>query len=107
MGCAQHHRTEWPGCPGQIAAGESRPAAVWRETDRNGAWFRVPSSHRPEIAMRIPIRVRLTAVYCVIFTCSTLLLELAAYWGVSAAIYAIVDHDLRARVGGVEGFLNE
>ena len=57
--------------------------------------------------MRIPIRVRLTAVYCVVFCCSTLLLEIGTYWGLNAAIYAIVDHDLRARLLGVEEFLNE
>jgi heavy metal sensor kinase len=57
--------------------------------------------------MRMPIRMRLAAVYCVIFSCSTLLLGISAYWGISAAIYAIVDHDLRARLAGVEGFLND
>jgi heavy metal sensor kinase len=57
--------------------------------------------------MRIPIRVRLTAVYCVVFCCSTLLLEIGAYWGINAAIYAVVDHDLRARLLGVDEFLNE
>jgi heavy metal sensor kinase len=57
--------------------------------------------------MRIPLRVRLTAVYCVVFCCSTLLLEIGTYWGITAAIYAIVDHDLRARLLGVEEFLND
>src|SRR5579863_3115163 len=57
--------------------------------------------------MRIPIRVRLTAVYCVVFACSTLLLEIGAYWGISAAMYSIVDHDLQARLQGVEEFLDE
>src|SRR5580700_11208696 len=57
--------------------------------------------------MRIPIRARLAAVYCIVFSCSTLLLQVSAYWGISAAIYAIVDHDLRARLAGVEEFLDE
>lgn len=57
--------------------------------------------------MKMPIRVRLAAVYCIIFSASTLLLEISAYWGISAAIYAVVDHDLRARQLGVEGFLRE
>ncbi len=57
--------------------------------------------------MRIPIRVRLTVVYSVVFLCSTLLLEVSAYWGISAAIYAIVDHDLQSRLAGVEEFLDE
>jgi heavy metal sensor kinase len=49
----------------------------------------------------------MAAVYCIVFSCSTLLLEISAYWGISAAIYAIVDHDLRARLAGVDEFLNE
>lgn len=57
--------------------------------------------------MKIPIRLRLAVVYCGVFFCSTLLLEVFAYWGISAAIYAIVDHDLRARLGGVAEFLDE
>jgi heavy metal sensor kinase len=57
--------------------------------------------------VRIPIRARLAAVYCVVFSCSTLLLEAGAYWGITTAIYAIVDHDLRARLLGVEEFLND
>lgn len=57
--------------------------------------------------MKMPIRLRLAVVYCGIFFCSTALLEVFAYWGISAAIYAIVDHDLRARLGGVEEFLDE
>jgi heavy metal sensor kinase len=57
--------------------------------------------------MRVPIRFRLAAVYCAVFFCSTLLLEVSAYWGISAAIYAVVDHDLRARLAGVEEFLDE
>jgi two-component system, OmpR family, heavy metal sensor histidine kinase CusS len=57
--------------------------------------------------MRIPIRVRLTAVYCLVFCCSTLILEVGTYWGITAAIYAVVDHDLNARLLGVEEFLND
>ena len=57
--------------------------------------------------MRVPIRVRLTAVYCIVFCCSTVILELGAYWGFQAAIYAVVDNDLRSRLTGVTEFLNE
>lgn len=57
--------------------------------------------------MRAPIRVRLTAVYCIVFCCSTVILELGAYWGFQAAIYAVVDNDLRSRLKGVTDFLNE
>jgi heavy metal sensor kinase len=57
--------------------------------------------------MKVPIRVRLTAVYCLAFFCSTVVLEIASYLGISAAIYEIVDYDLRARLRGVEGFLDE
>jgi heavy metal sensor kinase len=57
--------------------------------------------------MKMPIRLRLAVVYCVVFFCSTALLEVFAYWGISAAIYAIVDHDLHERLAGVEEFLDE
>ena len=57
--------------------------------------------------MKIPIRIRLTAVYCAVFCVSTVLLEAGAYVGLQSAINAVVDRELQARLSGVEGFLSE
>ncbi len=57
--------------------------------------------------MKIPIRTRLTAMYCTVFCLSTLLLEFGAYSGLTSSINAVVDSELLARMGGVENFLDE
>jgi heavy metal sensor kinase len=57
--------------------------------------------------MKIPIRTRLTAIYCTVFCVSTLLLELGAYAALAFSINAVVDSELQARLSGVEGFLEE
>src|SRR5258708_5143229 len=57
--------------------------------------------------MKIPIRIRLTAVYCTVFCLIPVLLEPGAWMGLNAAINAVVDSELRARLGGVEDFLNQ
>ncbi|MCU1258509.1 MAG: heavy metal sensor signal transduction histidine kinase [Bryobacterales bacterium] len=57
--------------------------------------------------MTIPIRIRLTAVYCAVFWLSTALLEAVAYVSLTSAIDAVVDRELRERADGLEEFLNE
>jgi heavy metal sensor kinase len=57
--------------------------------------------------MKIPIRIRLTAVYCTLFCLITVVLETGAWIGINSAINAVVDSELRARLGGVENFLNQ
>src|SRR4051812_22809453 len=57
--------------------------------------------------MKIPIRIRLTVVYCAVFCLGTVLLETGAWIGRNSAIDAVVDSELRARSAGIEGFLNE
>ncbi len=57
--------------------------------------------------MRIPIRTRLTAIYCALFCASAFLLEIGAYAGLTLSINAVVDSELQARLNGVEEFLQE
>lgn len=57
--------------------------------------------------MKVPIRIRLAAVYCAVFCVSTALLETGAWFGLRSAINAVVDRDLKARMAGVEEFLEE
>ena len=57
--------------------------------------------------MKIPIRIRLTAVYCTVFCISAVLLEAGAYVGLKSAINAVVDRELRSRLSGIEEFLDE
>ncbi|HEY7337627.1 MAG TPA: ATP-binding protein [Bryobacteraceae bacterium] len=57
--------------------------------------------------MKVPIRIRLAAVYCGVFCISTALLETGAWFGLRSAINAVVDRDLKARLAGVEEFLEE
>jgi heavy metal sensor kinase len=57
--------------------------------------------------VRLPIRTRLTAVYCGVFCLCTAVVEIGAYVGLKAAIDAIADRDLQARLIGVEDFLNQ
>lgn len=57
--------------------------------------------------MILPIRTRLTIVSGVVFCLSATLLEAGAYVGLNAAIQAIADRELRARLVGVEEFLDQ
>ena len=56
--------------------------------------------------MRLPVRTRLTAVYCTVFCASTLLLECGAYVGLKSAIRSIVDRELEARTSGIVDFID-
>jgi len=55
----------------------------------------------------LPIRTRLTVVYGVVLCFSAALLEIGAYVGLNAAIEAIADRELRARLFGVGEFLDQ
>jgi heavy metal sensor kinase len=57
--------------------------------------------------LNLPIRTRLTAIYCVAFCLSAAALEAGAYAALTLAVYAVTDRDLYSRQGGVEEFLNE
>ncbi len=57
--------------------------------------------------MRIPIRTRLTVVYCAVFCLSTAVLEAAAWIGLNSGIDAVVDRELNSRLSGIEQFLGE
>jgi heavy metal sensor kinase len=57
--------------------------------------------------MNLPIRARLTAVYCAVFCLGAAVLETGAYTVLQLAISAIADRDLSSRLVGVEGFLGE
>ena len=57
--------------------------------------------------MTLPIRTRLTLVYCAVFCASTLFLEVGAYYSVRSGIDLILDREMQARLGGVQDFLNE
>ncbi len=52
--------------------------------------------------MKLPIRIRLTAVYSGVVLAFAGLLECGAYSSVRAAIYSIVDRELNSRVSGIE-----
>jgi hypothetical protein len=53
----------------------------------------------------LPIRIRLTAVYCAAFLAVIVLLASATYASVRAAVHTIVDHELASRLAGLEGHL--
>jgi heavy metal sensor kinase len=57
--------------------------------------------------LNLPIRTRLTAIYCTVFCVGAMALETGAYTALKLAVYAIADHDLKARLNGVEEFLGE
>jgi heavy metal sensor kinase len=57
--------------------------------------------------LNLSIRARLTAVYCIVFCLGAAALEMGAYAALKLAVYAIADHDLSARLNGVEEFLGE
>ena len=55
--------------------------------------------------MRLPIRTRLTIVYCTVFSISAVLLEIGVYAGFHAAMDAVIDRDLQNRLAELEGDL--
>jgi signal transduction histidine kinase len=57
--------------------------------------------------LNLPIRARLTALYCIAFCLGAAALETGAYAALKLAVYAIADRDLNARLNGVEEFLGE
>lgn len=57
--------------------------------------------------MNLPIRARLTAIYCTVFCLGAAALEAGTYAALKLAVHAIADHDLQARLNGVEEFLGE
>lgn len=57
--------------------------------------------------MNLPVRTRLTAIYCAVFCLGGAALEAGAYVALRFAVFAIVDRELEARVAGVEAFLAE
>ena len=57
--------------------------------------------------MNLPIRTRLTAIYCVVFCLGGAALEAGAYIALKLAVAAIADRELNSRLLGVEEFLGE
>jgi len=57
--------------------------------------------------MNLPIRTRLTVVYCALFCLSTAVLETGAYFSVRSGINLILDREMQARLGGVRDFLDD
>jgi heavy metal sensor kinase len=57
--------------------------------------------------LNLTIRTRLTAIYCAMFCLGAAALETGAYAALKLAVYAIADHDLQARLNGLEEFLGE
>jgi signal transduction histidine kinase len=55
--------------------------------------------------VRIPIRIRLTAVYCSAFLVVIAILAVGTYASVRAAVHTIVDHELNSRLDGVDDHL--
>jgi heavy metal sensor kinase len=57
--------------------------------------------------LNLTIRTRLTGIYCAMFCLGAAALEMGAYAALKLAVYAIADHDLNARLNGIEEFLGE
>ena len=57
--------------------------------------------------MNLPIRTRLTAIYCIVFCFGGAALEVGAYLTLKLAVSEIADRELKSRLLGVEQFLNE
>ena len=57
--------------------------------------------------MNLPIRTRLTAIYCVVFCCGGAVLEIGAYAALNLAVSATADRELHSRMLGVEEFLDD
>ena len=57
--------------------------------------------------MRVPIRTRLTVIYCAIFCVGMMALEGATYLGLRAAAETVVDRELESRFVGVVDFVDK
>jgi heavy metal sensor kinase len=57
--------------------------------------------------LNLPIRTRLTAIYCLVFCLGGAVLEAGAYATLNLAVAAIADRELNSRLMGVEEFLGE
>jgi signal transduction histidine kinase len=57
--------------------------------------------------LNLPIRTRLTAIYCVVFCLVGAALETGAYFALKLAVDAIADRELSSRLLGVEEFLGD
>jgi signal transduction histidine kinase len=57
--------------------------------------------------LNLPIRTRLTAIYCLVFCLGGAVLEAGAYAALNLAVAAIADRELNSRLMGVEEFLSE
>ena len=57
--------------------------------------------------MNLPIRTRLTAIYCIVFCLGAGALETGAYAALKLAVSAVADRSLQTRLAGVEEFLGE
>jgi two-component system, OmpR family, heavy metal sensor histidine kinase CusS len=57
--------------------------------------------------LNLPIRTRLTAIYCIVFCLGAGTLETGAYAALKLAISAVADRSLQTRLAGVEEFLGE
>ena len=57
--------------------------------------------------MNLPIRTRLTAIYCIVFCLGAAALETGAYAALNIAVSAVADRSLQTRLDGVEEFLGE
>jgi heavy metal sensor kinase len=57
--------------------------------------------------LNLPIRTRLTAIYCLVFCLGAGVLETGAYAALNLAVLAVADRSLQTRLDGVEEFLGE
>jgi signal transduction histidine kinase len=57
--------------------------------------------------LNLPIRTRLTAIYCLAFCCGGAVLEIGAYIALKVAVSEIADRELNSRLMGVEDFLGD
>jgi heavy metal sensor kinase len=57
--------------------------------------------------LNLPIRTRLTAIYCIVFCLGAGALETGAYAALNIAVSAVADRSLQTRLAGVEEFLGE
>ena len=52
--------------------------------------------------MKLPIRIRVAVTFCAVFFVLAGALEAAAYWSVRRAIHTMADHELEARLAGID-----
>jgi signal transduction histidine kinase len=57
--------------------------------------------------LNLPIRTRLTAIYCIVFCLGAGALETGAYAALNLAVSAVADRSLQTRLAGIEEFLGE